>query len=81
MCINLAVASSNIEKKERLIKDEIKASLGGNYAGRFNRFDARKDGIEAINEKFNLDIIVEFYDDIPSSEKNEKKEDTDNEPI
>lgn len=79
----IGITSSTIEKKERVIKDELKASLGGNFAGRFNRFESRFDAVEKINEKFkhllnNKKITVEYYDGIPSNKKEGEIDDSRN---
>lgn len=57
----------NFQKKERNIKDEVIASQGGTIASRYSRFEPRQKAIELINEKFNENIEVEYYDGIPST--------------
>lgn len=58
-------------KKERLITDEVKSSLGGTIASRFSRFTTRAYAIDKINEKWGLDIKVAYYDDEPTMEEEE----------
>lgn len=74
----IGVASVVSEKRERLITDEVKASLGGTIASRYSRYSTRLDAINKINEKWGLNIKLEYYDGIPSSiEKIENKEEDD----
>ena len=42
-------------------------SQGGTIASRYNRFEPRQKAIEMINEKWGLDMSVEFYDGLPTS--------------
>lgn len=65
----IGVANLVEQKKERLIQDEMTASLGGTIASRYSRFEPRKRAIEEINEKWGLDIKVRYYDGIPTTEK------------
>lgn len=63
----IGVANIEYKKKERNIKDEIKAMQGGTIASRFSRFEARKQAIDKIKEVFGIDLKVRYYDGIPSS--------------
>ena len=65
----IGVANLVEQKKERLIQDEMTASLGGTIASRYSRFEPRKKAIEEINKKFGTDIKVRYYDGIPTTEK------------
>lgn len=70
----IGITSVAIEKRERLITDEVNQSQGGTVASRFNRYTPRLKAVEQINKKFGayLDkkIEVEYYDGVPSEEKN-----------
>ena len=66
----IGVANLSVQKKERNIRDEIMTSQGGTIASRYNRFEPRKKAIDIINEKWSLDISVEFYDGLPTSLQN-----------
>lgn len=66
----IGVANLSVQKKERNIRDEIMTSQGGTIASRYNRFEPRKKAIDIINEKWSLDIEVEFYDGLPTSIQN-----------
>ena len=63
----IGVANLRYQKKERNITDEIKAMQGGTIASRFSRFEARKQAIDEIKQKFGIDLKVRYYDGIPSS--------------
>ena len=65
----IGIANIQLNKKERLITDEMQASEGGTIASRFNRFNPRLKAIKEINEKWNLDIKVAYYDGLPTSLK------------
>lgn len=69
----IGISHIQYNKKERMITDEIVDSQGGTIANRFNRFEPRKKAIDEINEKFAFalpeKIEVEYYDSIPSTEK------------
>lgn len=63
----IGVSNLQYQKKERNITDEINAMQGGTIASRFSRFEPRKRAIEEINEKFDYNIEVEYYDSFPTS--------------
>lgn len=65
----IGVSNLSYQKKERNITDEIQAMQGGTIASRYSRFEPRKKAIEEINNKFNLDIEVSYYDNLPTSQK------------
>ena len=67
----IGVSNLQYQKKERNITDEINAMQGGTIASRFSRFEPRKRAIEEINEKFNYNIEVEYYDGVPTTSKEE----------
>lgn len=73
----IGISNVNFEKKERNIKDEVLVSQGGTIASRFQRFEPRKKAVEEINEKWGLNIEVEYYDGLPTTiidESNEESE-------
>lgn len=72
----VGVANLTVQKKERNIRDEVLTSQGGTIASRFNRYTPREQAIKEINEKFNVNLKLEYYDGMPSS--NEKKEGDEN---
>lgn len=76
----IGITNVSIQKKERLIRDEMSALNGGTIASRYSRFEPRKKAIEEINEKFadylDAPIEVEFYDKIPDSETADDSDET-----
>lgn len=63
----IGIANMSYTKKERNIRDEITAMQGGTIASRYSRFNPREKAIKQINEKWGLDIQVEFYDGLPTT--------------
>lgn len=59
----LGISNLNIQKKERLVSDEVARNMGGVIASRYSRLNARKDACEEINKMFDLNIDVEYRDD------------------
>lgn len=71
----IGVTNMTYQKRERVIKDEVSTSQGGTIASRFNRFEPRERAIEQINNKWNLNIEVEYYDGLPTTLVEEDSED------
>ena len=69
----IGVANLVEQKRERLIQDEMTASMGGTIASRYSRFEPRKRAIEEINKKFSTEIKVKYYDGIPTTDKEVEK--------
>ena len=42
---------------------------GGTVASRYSRFEPRQKAIDLINKKFEQNIEVQYYDGIPTTEK------------
>lgn len=62
----LGISNLSIQKKERLITDEVIRNQGGTMASRRSRLNARRKACEEINAMFGLDIWVEYNEDINS---------------
>lgn len=56
----LGICNVNIQKRARLITDEVLRSQGGTIASRYSRLNARQRAAEEINNMFGLNISVEF---------------------
>ena len=54
------IENANSEKKERLVSDEVASNYGGVDIARRTRLNARKLACRKINERFGLNIDVEF---------------------
>lgn len=70
----IGISNISIQKKERMLSDEINSLQGGTIASRYNRFEPRLLAVEQINKKFNLDIQVEYYDKLEDSETSDIKD-------
>lgn len=59
----LGISNITIEKRERLISDEVMRNQGGTIANRYSALKSRQEAVENINRMFNTDITVEFQED------------------
>ncbi len=59
----LGISNINIQKKERLITDEVTRNQGGTVASRYSRLEARRQAIERINDMFGTNIKVNYRED------------------
>ena len=63
----IGISNLSVQKKERVIRDEIMSTMGGTIASRYSRFESRRKAIEEINKKWGTSIEVEFYDGLPTT--------------
>lgn len=56
----LGIPNLTLQKKERVITDEVTRSMGGTFASRYAVLDSRRQAIEKINDMFNLNITIDF---------------------
>lgn len=59
----LGISNINIQKKERLITDEVTRNQGGTIASRYSRLESRRQAVEKINEMFGTNIEVNYRED------------------
>ena len=59
----LGISNDSLDKKERLVTDEVSRSMGSTVASRYTRLDSRKQACEEINRMFGLNISVRYKDD------------------
>lgn len=59
----LGISNINIQKKERLITDEVTRNQGGTIASRYSRLETRRQAVEKINEMFGTNIKVNYRED------------------
>ena len=59
----LGISNLNVQKKERLVSDEVMRNMGGVIASRYSRLNARRQACEQINEMFGLNIKVDYRED------------------
>lgn len=60
----LGISNVNIQKRERLITDEVQRNMGGVIAQRYVRLNPRQEACEKINRMFGTNISVEYRDTI-----------------
>ena len=58
----LGISNINIQKKERLITDEVTRNQGGTIASRYSRLQARREAVDKINTMFGTNISVNYRD-------------------
>lgn len=63
----LGITNLSVNKKERLISDEVIRNQGGTIASRYSRLEARRDACKQINSMFGLDIWCDYRDNFDSS--------------
>lgn len=59
----LGISNTNIQKKERLITDEVARNQGGTIASRYSRLQARREAVDKINAMFGTNISVDYRED------------------
>lgn len=59
----LGISNINIQKKERLITDEVTRNQGGTIASRYSRLESRRQAVEKINNMFGTNIEVNYRED------------------
>ena len=59
----LGISNVNIQKKERMITDEVARNQGGTIASRYSRLEARRQACQQINNMFGLKIWCDYRED------------------
>ena len=59
----LGINNIMVDKKERLITDEVTRNQGGVVASRYSRLEARREACKQINDMFGLDIWCDYRED------------------
>lgn len=75
----LGIANVSIEKRERLVTDEVNRSMGGTYANRMAYMTMREKAADSINKMFGTNITVKFREDTVQEESMDDTEDYDSE--
>lgn len=71
----LGISNVNIQKKERLITDEVTRNQGGTVASRYSRLEARRIAAEKINDMFGTNIEVNYREDFQQIDNENDPED------
>lgn len=66
----LGISNLNMQKKERLVSDEVSRSQGGVIASRYSRLEARRQAAQKINDMFGLNIEVDYREDFREIDRN-----------
>ena len=59
----LGISNINVQKKERLITDEVTRNQGGTIASRYSRLESRREACKKINDMFGLNIWCDYLED------------------
>ena len=59
----LGISNISIQKKERLVTDEVTRNQGGTIASRYGRLQARREAVDKINAMFGTNITVDYRED------------------
>lgn len=73
----LGISNINVQKKERLITDEVTRNQGGTIASRYSRLECRREAVKKINEMFGLNIEVNYREDFQQVGEDNEPEDPD----
>ena len=71
----LGISNLNIQKKERMITDEVQRNQGGTIASRYSRLEARREAVDKINRMFGTDISVDYREDFQITNEDDTGED------
>lgn len=71
----LGISNINIQKKERLITDEVTRNQGGTIASRYSRLESRRQAVEKINDMFGTNIEVNYREDFQQVGNDNQPED------
>lgn len=71
----LGISNINVQKKERLITDEVTRNQGGTIASRYSRLKSRREAVRKINEMFGLNIEVNYREDFQQVSEDNEPED------
>lgn len=71
----LGISNINIQKKERLITDEVTRNQGGTIASRYSRLESRRQAVEKINDMFGTNIEVNYREDFQQVNNDNQPED------
>lgn len=71
----LGISNINIQKKERLITDEVTRNQGGTIASRYSRLESRREAVKKINAMFGTNIEVNYREDFQQVSDENQPED------
>lgn len=59
----LGISNINVQKKERLVADEVTRMVGGTIASRYQRLEMRRKACDEINRMFGLNLACDYRED------------------
>lgn len=59
----MGISNINIQKKERLVRDEVTRNQGGTIASRYSRLESRRQACEMINKMYGLNVECNYRED------------------
>lgn len=71
----LGISNINVQKKERLITDEVTRNQGGTIASRYSRLESRREAVKKINKMFGTNIEVNYREDFQQVSDDNQPED------
>lgn len=71
----LGISNINIQKKERLLTDEVTRNQGGTIASRYSRLESRRKAVKKINKMFGTNIEVNYREDFQQISDDNQPED------
>ena len=78
----LGITNVNVQKKERMISDEVIRGQGGTLISRESRLQMRQECWDKVNKMFGLNVKVKFKEpEIADDKADKQKEDNDNESV
>ena len=72
----MGISNLNIQKRERLISDEVNRNMGGTIASRYSRLEMRRQACRQINNMFGLNIWCNYREDYRVTDKEIMYDDT-----
>jgi hypothetical protein len=67
----LGISNINVQKKERMITDEVTRNQGGTIASRYSRLECRREAVKKINDMFGLNIEVNYREDFQTVDEDD----------
>lgn len=64
----LGISNLTVQKKERVLSDEVMRSQGGTVASRYSRLQARQTAAKKINDLFGLNVSVSYREDLENED-------------
>ena len=71
----LGISNVSIEKRERLVSDEVSRAMGGTMANRMSYMSMREKAVDKINKMFDTNINIKFRADVEDGQVDEENPD------